>query len=132
MSMSLSLVNVTVEMIPRFSFGKIPSKPNAPAQLGKLDFVQSKFVFESFSDGSRSMDLVSHGVLLHDIRGTGIFNLIYLYLLLAEVPSVAWVLNGLSVDAVYPIVLLYPPETPVPWLSVHNLVLGSLLCLLAC
>eukprot|EP00794_Sanderia_malayensis_P015340 gene15340-16917_t len=69
LSMSLSLVNVTVEMIPRFSFGNIPSKPNAPKQLGRLDFIQSKFVFESFSDGSKSMDLVSHGVLLHDIRG---------------------------------------------------------------
>ncbi len=69
--MSLSLVNVTVEMIPRFSFGPIPSKENAPDQLGKLDFIQSKFVFESFSDGSKSMDLVSHGVLLHDIRGLG-------------------------------------------------------------
>ena len=48
--------------------------------------------------------------------------------LLAEVPSVARVLNGLSLDAVYPILLLYPPETPVPSLSCYDLLLGSLLC----
>ena len=41
------------------------------------------------------------------------------------------VLNSLSVDAVYPFLLLYPPETPVPSLSFHNLLLGSLLCPLA-
>ena len=52
---------------------------------------------------------------------------IYIYIL-DEVPSVAWVLNGFSVDAVYPILLLYPPETPVPSLSCRNLLLGSLLC----
>ena len=56
-------------------------------------------------------------------RPVGIF-----YIILAEVPSVAWVLNGLSVDTVYPILLLYPPETPVPSLSFHNVLLGSLLC----
>ena len=46
---------------------------------------------------------------------------------LAEVPSVDRVLNGLSVDAVYPILHLYPPETPVPSLSCRNLLLWSLL-----
>ena len=69
--MSLSLVNVSIEMIPKFSFGNIPSKEDAPSYLGRLDFVQSKFMYESFSDGSKSIDLVSHGVLLHDIRGKG-------------------------------------------------------------
>ena len=59
------------------------------------------------------------------------FTLKKTYLLLAEVPSVAWVLNGLSVDAVYSNLLLYPPETPFPSLSFHNLLLGSLLCPLA-
>ena len=49
------------------------------------------------------------------------------YIILAESPSVARVLNGLTVDAVYPILLLYPPETPVPFLSYRNLILGSLL-----
>ena len=69
--MSLNLVNVSMEMIPTFSFGSIPSKEKAPSFLGRLDFVQSKFMYESFSDGSKSIDLVSHGVLLHDIRGKG-------------------------------------------------------------
>ena len=52
---------------------------------------------------------------------------LYSYCLLAEVPSVARVLNGLSVDAVYSILLLYPPETPVPSLSCRNLLLGPAL-----
>ena len=54
------------------------------------------------------------------------------YVELAEVPSVVRVLNGLSVDAVYPILLLCPPETPVPSLSCRILLLGSLLCPLVC
>ena len=54
------------------------------------------------------------------------------YFLLADVPSVARVLNDLPVDAVYPILLLYSPETPVPSLSCPDLLLGSLLCPLAC
>ena len=53
---------------------------------------------------------------------------LFLYFVLAEEPSVAWVLNELSVDAVYPILLLYLPETPVPSLSCRNLLLGSLFC----
>ena len=57
-----------------------------------------------------------------------------IYEILAEVPSVACVLNGLSVDIypsiIYPILLLYPFETPVPFLPCRNF--GSLLCLLAC
>ena len=47
---------------------------------------------------------------------------------LSEVPSVTRVLNGFFVDVVYPIMPLYPPETLVPSLSFHNLLLGSLLC----
>ena len=58
----------------------------------------------------------------------GNYWVITLYYTLAEVPSLAWVLNGLPVDAVYPILLLYSPETPVPSLSCRNLLLGSLLC----
>ena len=59
-------------------------------------------------------------------------SMVEIYIALAEVPSVAWVLNGLSVDAVYPILLLYPTETLAPSLSCRNLLLGSLLCPLAC
>ena len=42
------------------------------------------------------------------------------------------VLNSLSVDAVYPFLLLYPLETAVLSLSCRNVLLGSLLCPLAC
>ena len=80
--MSLNLVNVSIEMIPKFSFGNIQSKDNAPDFLGRLDFVQSKFMFESFSDGSKSIDLVSHGVLLHDIRGRGMLFLVKIIMLI--------------------------------------------------
>lgn len=93
LSMSLNLVNVTMEMIPSFSFGEIPSRPDTAKHLGKLDFVQSKFVYESFSDGSKSMDLVSHGVLLHDIRNNGkILQSLRCYLLknLPHIFSIAW------------------------------------------
>ena len=48
-------------------------------------------------------------------------------MVLAEEPSVARVLNGLSVDAVYSVLPFYPPETPVPALSCRNLLLSSLL-----
>ena len=51
---------------------------------------------------------------------------------LAEVNGVTRTLNGLSVDAVYPILVLYPLETPVPSLSCRFLLLGCLLCSLAC
>ena len=44
-------------------------------------------------------------------------------------PSVARVLDGLSIDTVYPILLLCPPVTPVPFMSCRNLLLGSLLVL---
>ena len=44
-------------------------------------------------------------------------DFVQFYYILAEIPSIARVLNGLSVDAVYPILLLYPLETPVPSLS---------------
>lgn len=79
--MSLNLVNVSMEMIPKFSFGNVPSNQNAPPYLGRLDFVQSKFMYESFSDGSKSIDLVSHGVLLHDIRGQGRLHYCFHFLL---------------------------------------------------
>ena len=88
--MSLNLVNVTMEMIPSFSFGEIPSKPDTTKHLGKLDFVQSKFVYESFSDGSKSMDLVSHGVLLHDIRSNGKILLFLLCCLPRLMPFRPW------------------------------------------
>ena len=55
-----------------------------------------------------------------------------IYSTLAEVLRVARLLNGLSVNAVYPILLLYPSESPVPSLSCRNMLLGSLLCPLAC
>ena len=73
MNLNLELVNVTIEMIPRFSFGDIPTKKDSPSRLAKFEFIQSKFLFESFSDGSKSMDLVSSDVLVHDVRESGRF-----------------------------------------------------------
>ncbi|XP_066924160.1 intermembrane lipid transfer protein VPS13D-like isoform X2 [Clytia hemisphaerica] len=65
----LNLSNVTLITSPTFSFG--PFKGLSTSQggkLGKFDLINSKFVFESFSDKSKAMNLVSSDVLLHDIR----------------------------------------------------------------
>ena len=58
-------------------------------------------------------------------KSTGYNFVFVVYTWLAELPSVARGLNGLSVDAVYLILLLYPP---VPSLSCRNLRVGFLLC----
>uniref|UniRef100_A0A671WLN2 Vacuolar protein sorting 13 homolog D n=1 Tax=Sparus aurata TaxID=8175 RepID=A0A671WLN2_SPAAU len=39
--------------------------------LARFDFMKSKLLFESFSNGSKSVNLVSHSLLAHDTRYTG-------------------------------------------------------------
>ncbi|XP_051961416.1 intermembrane lipid transfer protein VPS13D-like [Xyrauchen texanus] len=39
--------------------------------LARFDFMKSKLLFESFSDGSKSVNLVSHSLLAHDTRFNG-------------------------------------------------------------
>ncbi|KAE8293740.1 Vacuolar protein sorting-associated protein 13D [Larimichthys crocea] len=40
--------------------------------LARFDFMKSKLLFESFSNGSKSVNLVSHSLLAHDTRYTGL------------------------------------------------------------
>lgn len=37
----------------------------------RFDFMKSKLLFESFSNGSKSVNLVSHSLLAYDTRNTG-------------------------------------------------------------
>lgn len=39
--------------------------------LTRFDFMKSKLLFESFSNGSKSVNLVSHSLLAYDTRYTG-------------------------------------------------------------
>lgn len=39
--------------------------------LQRFDFMKSKLLFESFSNGSRSVNLVSHSLLAYDTRYLG-------------------------------------------------------------
>ncbi|XP_057301627.1 intermembrane lipid transfer protein VPS13D-like isoform X2 [Hydractinia symbiolongicarpus] len=66
--LKLHLSNVSIETSPCFSFGDIPSYTKPPCSLARFDFLKSNFIYESFSDGSKSIDLVSTDVLLHDTR----------------------------------------------------------------
>ena len=73
MHIKLILSNVSLTISPTFSFGPFKglSSTQSDGKLGKFDFLNSEFIFESFSDGSKSMNLVSSDVLLHDIRSGG-------------------------------------------------------------
>ncbi|CAH1798376.1 unnamed protein product [Owenia fusiformis] len=62
-SMTLDLVNVTVELLVAHEQDGCPE-----ASLAQLDFKASKLSFESFSNQSKDIDLVSHEILAHDTR----------------------------------------------------------------
>ncbi|XP_076023177.1 intermembrane lipid transfer protein VPS13D isoform X2 [Genypterus blacodes] len=48
-------------------------KANEPnGSLARFDFMKSKLLFESFSNGSKSVNLVSHSLLAYDTRFTGL------------------------------------------------------------
>lgn len=70
--MVIGLVNVKVELLPSNSLHNWKNfiEPNCYS-LAKIDFVKSKFVYEGFSDWSKTMDLVSQDVLLYDTRHEG-------------------------------------------------------------
>ena len=66
MAISIDLNNVTVELLIAHE------QPGCPeASLAKLDFIKSRLMYESFSDGSKDIDLVSHEILSHDTRYRG-------------------------------------------------------------
>lgn len=66
MSMSIDLHNVTVELLIVHGATDCPE-----ASLARLDFVCSTLCFDTFSDQSRDVDLVSHEILAYDTRYRG-------------------------------------------------------------
>ena len=70
--MVIDLVNVKVELLPSTSLHDTKTFVDPSMySLAKIDFIKSKFVYESFSDWSKTMDLVSQDVLLYDTRYEG-------------------------------------------------------------
>ncbi|KAJ7382634.1 hypothetical protein OS493_033690 [Desmophyllum pertusum] len=63
--MSIDLVNVSLELLPIQLFEHPEENPDLAqlTSLARIDFVKSKFEFESFSDWSQTIDLVSEEVI---------------------------------------------------------------------
>ena len=71
--MRIDLVNVSLELHPVQLFEHpedIPDPSHLPS-LARIDFIKSKFEFESFSDWSKTIDLVSEEVIFEDTRQKG-------------------------------------------------------------
>ena len=66
MKINIDLVNVTVELLVAH---EAPGCPET--SLARLDFNKSRLMYESYSDGSKDIDLVSHEILVHDTRYRG-------------------------------------------------------------
>ncbi|XP_028848635.1 vacuolar protein sorting-associated protein 13D isoform X2 [Denticeps clupeoides] len=62
LSFLVDMMNVSLELLdgPKFSGHK--------RSLARFDFMKSKLLFESFSNGSKSVNLVSHSLLAYDTR----------------------------------------------------------------
>ena len=65
-SLNIDLVNVTVELLHSQLLEDTPEQ-----SLGKIDLFQSKLSIETFSDGSKSIDLTSHAIRASDTRWKG-------------------------------------------------------------
>ena len=66
MKINIDLVNVTVELVVAHE-----AVDCAEASLARLDFNKSRLMYESYSDGSKDIDLVSHEIIAHDTRYRG-------------------------------------------------------------
>ena len=67
-------MNVSLELHPIQLFEHpedFPDPSHLPS-LARIDFIKSKFEFESFSDWSKTIDLVSEEVIFEDTRQKGI------------------------------------------------------------
>ena len=69
MSISLDLDNVTVELLVAHA-----AEGCEEASLACLEFIRSKLIFDSFSDQSKDIDLVSHEIKAHDTRYRGKYD----------------------------------------------------------
>lgn len=77
--MSIDLVNVSLELLPIQLFEHPEEEDTDQTQLpslAKIDFIKSKFEFESFSDWSKTIDLVSEEVIFEDTRQKGKCSLV--------------------------------------------------------
>uniref|UniRef100_A0A1A7ZDZ5 Vacuolar protein sorting 13D n=1 Tax=Nothobranchius furzeri TaxID=105023 RepID=A0A1A7ZDZ5_NOTFU len=64
LSFLVDMTDVSLELLDR------PADTEDRHSLAKFDFMKSKVLYESFSDGSKSVNLVSHSLLAHDTRYT--------------------------------------------------------------
>ena len=76
--MSIDLVNVSLELLPIQLFEHPEENPDLIhlPSLARIDFIKSKFEFESFSDWSKTIDLVSQEVIFEDTRQKGNYLLL--------------------------------------------------------
>ena len=65
-SLVMQLHNVTVELLTSHATPK-----QSQQSLARLDFIRSRLSFESYSDQSKDIDLVSHEIVVSDTRFTG-------------------------------------------------------------
>ncbi|XP_034152069.1 vacuolar protein sorting-associated protein 13D isoform X4 [Esox lucius] len=66
LSVLLDMMNVSLELLDS---PKVTGQ--MPCSLARFDFMKSKLLFESFSNGSKSVNLVSHSLFAYDTRYTG-------------------------------------------------------------
>ena len=66
----LELVNVSTELLVAHSS---PQTCFQEVSLASIDFLQSKLVYESYSDGMKDIDLVSHEIRASDTRYRGVY-----------------------------------------------------------
>ncbi|XP_035236927.1 vacuolar protein sorting-associated protein 13D isoform X1 [Anguilla anguilla] len=65
LSFLVDMMNVSLEL------HDTPSSTGQKQSLARFDFMKSKLLFESFSNGSKSVNLVSHSLLAYDTRYSG-------------------------------------------------------------
>ncbi|XP_035798448.2 intermembrane lipid transfer protein VPS13D isoform X2 [Amphiprion ocellaris] len=65
LSFLVDMMDVSLELLDS------PEPTEPKRSLARFDFMKSKLLFESFSNGSKSVNLVSHSLLAYDTRYTG-------------------------------------------------------------
>ncbi|XP_026189006.1 vacuolar protein sorting-associated protein 13D isoform X2 [Mastacembelus armatus] len=65
LSFLVDMMDVSLELLDS------PKTSDHKCSLARFDFMKSKLLFENFSNGSKSINLVSHSLLAHDTRYTG-------------------------------------------------------------
>uniref|UniRef100_A0A4W3GI10 Vacuolar protein sorting 13 homolog D n=1 Tax=Callorhinchus milii TaxID=7868 RepID=A0A4W3GI10_CALMI len=65
MSFLIDMMNVSLELL------ESKSKSGNGSSLARFDFKKSKLLYESFSNATKSVNLVSHSMMAHDTRSPG-------------------------------------------------------------